>query len=376
MFQHVIIARQGFNNDFRRYYPRIYFILLVLMVFVSCSENSGQAASQAQPEASESAVPVRVAQVAQSSSDQILRFAGVSRPRQRANLSFQVGGTIEVRLAEIGQRVGKGEIVARLYNPQLQPAANAAQARLEQLQSDAEQDRRDLNRLQQIYERDLLSAQELETQRTKLQSTLSAIDNARALLSQTQQLQQESELRAPFNGRIEEVLLEPGEFAQPGQPAMRMAAEDGLEIEVRVPPHLLSNLMMGANVPVWNSLSGEKFTGTISEIGESSSGTSALYPLIVAISNHGLRSGEALSVGISQSQTSDLSIPLNAVMRSAQGLTVFKLSNNRIERVGVSVKQINGDEVILEPGSLTSGDQVVYAGITRLAEGDAVEILP
>ena len=267
MFHHVVTARRMFNKDYRAYYPRIFISLLILIVLARCSENPSIAAAQAEPSTGESAVPVRVAKVKQQSGEQVLRFAGVSRPRQRANLSFQVGGTIEVRLAEIGQRVNKGDIVARLYNPQLQPAANAAQARLEQLQSDAEQDQRDLSRLQQIYERDLLSIQELETQRTKLQSTLSAIDNARALLSQTQQLQQESELRAPFNGRIEAVLLEPGEFAQPGQPAMRMAAEDGLEVEVRVPPHLLSSLVTGEAVPVWHSLTEQQFTGIISEVG-------------------------------------------------------------------------------------------------------------
>lgn len=88
-----------------------------------------------------------------------------------------------------------------------------------------------------------------------------------------------------------------------------------------------------------------------------------------------MRSGEALQVGVSQPQSKDLSIPLNAVMRSAQGLTVFKLHNDRVQRVDVKVNQINGDQVILAAGSLTVDDQVVYAGITRLADGDKVELL-
>ena len=62
-------------------------------------------------------------------------------------------------------------------------------------------------------------------------------------------------------------------------------------------------------------------------------------------------------------------------MRSAQGLTVFKLHNDRVQRVDVKVNQINGDQVILAAGSLTVDDQVVYAGITRLADGDKVELL-
>ena len=46
-----------------------------------------------------------------------------------------------------------------------------------------------------------------------------------------------------------------------------------------------------------------------------------------------------------------------------------------MQRVDVKVNQINGDQVILAAGSLTVDDQVVYAGITRLADGDKVELL-
>ena len=63
-------------------------------------------------------------------------------------------------------------------------------------------------------------------------------------------------------------------------------------------------------------------------------------------------------------------------MRSAQGLTVFKVTDDdRAERIAVNVKRITGDQVQLEPGSLQAGDRVVYAGLTRLADGDRVTVL-
>ena len=63
-------------------------------------------------------------------------------------------------------------------------------------------------------------------------------------------------------------------------------------------------------------------------------------------------------------------------MRSAQGLTVFKLDNgDRVRRVSVDVARITGDRVLLADGSLKEGDQVVYAGLTRLADNDRVNVL-
>ncbi len=381
MFQEVIRARRLFNDDYRQFYPRIAILLLMLAWLVACSESS-HADVEADADTVNSggfnaaAVPVRVVQVSTEGGAQVLRFAGVARPRQRANLSFQVGGSIESRSAEIGEQVAEGEIVAQLYNPQLQPAMEAAAARLEQLRSDAEQAERDLVRLERLFERDLLASQDVEQQRTALKSINSAIDNARANLAQTERLRSESELRAPFAGRIEQVLLEPGEFAQPGQPVLRMSAVDGLEVEVQVPPRFLAGISLGEALTVWNGLTGASYEGIISEIGEGSSGSSALYPLVVSLQRTDLRSGEALEVGVPQLRNNALTIPLNAIMRSAQGLTVFRVNNTEhVERVTVEVQRITGDQVELRPGLLQTGDRIVYSGLSRLAEGDAVTVL-
>lgn len=398
MLQDMIQARRLAGRMYRRFYPRLFVACLSLVLLLSCIESTSQAEdSVAASTGGETAstpvsVPVRVARVTDTGGGNTLRFAGVTRPLQRANLSFQVGGVIETRFAEIGQQVQVNEVVARLYNPQLEPAMAAAAARMEQLEADAEQAGRDLVRLERLYERGLLAIQDVEQQRTVLKSTRAAIDNARANLVQSQQLQEESELRAPFTGHIEEVLLESGEFAQPGQIVLRMSAEAGLEVEVRVPPRFLSSLALGDVLPVWNSLTGVEYQGRITEIGEASSGTRALYPLVVSLEdglesgsgnagenlrNTRLRSGEALEVGVNTVRNSELSIPLNAVMRSAGGLTVFKVEAGRVRRVPVSVSQITGDRVLLaaESASLQRGDQVVYAGLTRLADGDRIEIL-
>ncbi|MEQ8314856.1 MAG: efflux RND transporter periplasmic adaptor subunit [Gammaproteobacteria bacterium] len=387
MYQDVINARKQLYAQWRKIYPRAFLVLMGLALLLGCQDSGSEALEQGAetPVANNQAapVPVRVARVEQGESSEVLRFAGVARPRQRANLSFQVGGTIETRYAEIGEQVVAGDIVARLYNPQLGPAADAAEARLRQLQNDVEQAERDLVRFEKIFEEGLLAIQDLEQQRTLLRNTQSAVDNARAIVAQNQQLRRESELRAPFTGRIEQILLESGEFAQPGQPVMRMSAQVGIEVEVRVPPHLLLDLSLGDTVPVWHGLNSANYEGIITEIGEGSSGDSALYPLVVGLQHTKLRSGEALEVGLNYSRGSELTIPLNAVMRSAQGLTVFRVNAENdsgrttptVSRVPVNVSRIIGDQVILTAGSLGPNDSVVYTGITRLADGDRIEIL-
>lgn len=328
------------------------------------------------------AISIRVAAVDQHSSDDTLRFAGISRARQRATLTFQVGGVIQSRAANIGQQVLAGQVLAQLYNPQLEPARDAARSRLEQLRADTAQARRDLTRAEQLHERGVSPLSDLEQQRARVDSLTAAVANAEASLQQSQRLLAENTLRAPFAGDIEAVLLEPGEFAQAGQEVIRLAARDGMEIEIRAPAHLLRDLREGQILPVWSSLDGARGSGQILEIGSSSSGSNTLFPLVVALDGDDMRAGEAYEVGIPRRTEPALVIPISAVMRSAEGLTVFRFNGGNdgntgtVSRVPVSISALLGEQAVLQGDTLNAQDAVVYAGLTRLADGDRVRVLP
>ncbi len=311
---------------------------------------------------------------------QPLRFAGVVRARQRAQLTFQVGGVLQRRSVEIGQAVEQGEVMATLYNPELEPARNASRARLEELKAQAAQAEREARRSDQLFERGVISAQQREQQQARLNALQAGVDSARAALVQTEQLRSETRLRAPFAGRIEALMVEPGEFVAPGQAVMELAAAEGLEVEVLIPGHMLEGLSVGQQVPLWDGLRDTPLVGQISEIGQGSSRGSALYPLVVALDQQAARSGDALEVGIGQFAETGLSVPMAAVMRSfagAQGsLAVFRVTDGKVERVPIEVAGLRGEWATLRGDSLQEGDMVVYAGLTRLSAGDAVELLP
>lgn len=347
--------------------------VLAMTTLAGCGADQNADAAEMQ---STRAVPVRVAEVSQSLASDPLRFAGVVRARQRAGLTFQVGGVLKERTVELGQRVEAGQVLARLYNPELLPARDAAKARLAELQAQTAQAERDLRRAEQLFERGVVSIQEREQQRARLEALQAGAASARASLRQTEQLQSETELRAPFAGSIEAVGVEPGEFVAPGQTVLRLAAANGHEIEVRVPAHLLAGLEIGQAVPVWNSLSGEQGVGRVAEIGLGSSAGGSLYPLIISIEGDLARSGDGVEVGLLATRLAQTSVPVSAVMRSPGGLAVFRIEDNRARRVAVEVSALQGERAVLKGSALVPGDKVVYAGLTRLAEGDAVELLP
>ncbi len=357
--------------------PRLVVVALMVLL-AGCSEDGTVEASSGL----EQAVAVRAAPVTMTVDAEPLRFAGVVRAGQRAQLTFQVGGILRTRTVEIGQAVEQGEVLATLYNPELEPARNASRARLQELQAQAEQARREAQRSDQLFERGVISAQQREQQQARLDAFEASVSSARASLLQTQQLQGESQLRAPFAGRVEALLVEPGEFIAPGQPVMRLAAAGDLEVEVLIPGHMLEGLSVGQQVPVWHGLADTPVQGRVSEIGQGSSQGSALYPLVVSLEQAGARTGDGVEVGIGQPSGGALNVPLAAIMRwsgvtgSADRQMVYRVTDQRAERVAVDVEALRGESAVLRGDSLKEGDMVIYAGLTRLSDGDTVELLP
>lgn len=357
-------------------HTRIFPLALVgvlLAALGGCSsEDTAQAAS-----VTDVSVAVRATPVNAGAEAEPLRFAGVVRASQRAQLTFQVGGVLRNRAIEIGQSVTAGQILATLYNPELEPNRNAARARLEELGAQAAQAEREAQRADQLFERGVISAQQREQQTSRVDALNAGVGSARATLKQTEQLSAESQLRAPFSGRIETLLVEPGEFVAPGQVIMRLASDDGLEVEVSVPAHLIGELVVGQALPVWSSLTGRQEMGRLLELGQGASQAGVLYPMVISLESSDFRTGDAVEVGVERNMDNALRVPLAAVMRSAAGLAVFQVTDEgKVRRVAITVSAMQGEQAILGEGTLKQGDQVVYAGLTRLADGDAVELLP
>ncbi|MGX1200416.1 efflux RND transporter periplasmic adaptor subunit [Marinobacter sp. MBR-105] len=322
-------------------------------------------------------VSVRVSAVTGGQMEEIpMRFSGIVRAAQRATLTFQVSGTLKERPVELGQTVKPGDVLARLYNPALEPARDSAAARLDELRTQFEQAQREWERSSRLHQRGVVSEQTLEQIAARRDSLRASMATAEASLAEATRLLEESVLKAPFAGQVEALLVERDEFVGAGQPVMRLSSPLGREVEVRVPAHLLGHVRIGQELPVWlvQDRNREPATGTVVEIAQGSSIRGELHPVLVSLPPNSLSSGEPVEVGIAPVRESAITVPLLAVVRDSTGTSVFRVQDQVAQRVPVEVDRVIGERVMVHPGALSPGDQVVYAGMTRLVDGDTVEV--
>src|SRR5882757_6311825 len=89
--------------------------LALLPLLAACGDQATSAVSK--PER-----PVQVQHVAIQSEDAGREFVGVVRARYETDLGFRIAGKITARVVNVGDRVGAGDVIARLdpQDPRLQ----------------------------------------------------------------------------------------------------------------------------------------------------------------------------------------------------------------------------------------------------------------
>ena len=179
------------------------------------------------------AVPVQLAQAVSISADSdagaVLQATGYVTARRQATVSAQITGTLTAVLIEEGDRVTKGQVLARLddsgYKAALQTAtaqAAAAHALVAQYQAQLVQNQQDSVRLQSLAKQGLVSKQAAEQAHTLVETARAqlAAQQKQAAAADAQAVQAKvnfdyTVVRAPFSGVVTTKDAQVGEIISP-----------------------------------------------------------------------------------------------------------------------------------------------------------------
>ena len=130
--------------------------LLPVMVALLLSACGKQAAAP-EPERA-----VRTQLIESSSAGMTREFAAEIRARTESRLSFRVGGKIQQRLVNLGDKVRAGQVLAQLDAQDLRLGSEAAQAQMIAARTNRDQAGADYRRFIELHQQGFISAAELE----------------------------------------------------------------------------------------------------------------------------------------------------------------------------------------------------------------------
>ena len=307
-------------------------------------------------------------------------YHGVVQPRRRALLSFTDGGRLDARPAEIGDRVEPGQVLARLDGRGYRNALSAARANDRELALRSEQLARDRERSERLRREGVTTDSTLEQVSSGYDRVMAMRAAARANLAESQRRRGEAVLRAPFAGVVTDVLVEPGELVQPGQPILRLAGDGGHEVVLQVHAELARGLRPGTELALSavgleaeDPLARRPLRGTLRSVVTESAGLEGLFPVVVDVApDEALRAGLGVEAQLFGEPHAALRVPLAAILDpSGRRPFVWKVVDGRAERAWLRLGRLSDGWVEVLEG-LEEGDRVVVRGHTRLLPGDAV----
>ena len=331
-----------------------------LALAAACGERSAAEAPAVAAKAD--AVPVTVANVAVRPVERTVSVVGTLAANAQAEIASEVDGQVVGVEADLGDRVARGQVLARVRRDEIEARLREAEASLAKAVADE-------GRARPLEAQRVISAQEYEQVRTTL-------DVARARRDQLRIQLEHTDIRSPLDASVAARLVDAGNYVRPGTVLFRLVQDDPLKFRGEVPEREVPSLRAGQEVRVSvDAFPGETFTGQVARIGSAAdpAARSLAFEALVPNADHRIRPGffghGEVVVGKDERA---LAVPRSALTSFAGVTKLFLIEDGVAHERPVVLGVELGDGWVEVAEGVSQGKQVATSGLSKLADGTAI----
>jgi len=345
--------------------------------------------------AAKSATPVRLADVALSSSSESLRYSASVLPFAEATLSFKSSGYVtEIRqiMGADGRRrdigpgdyVTRGAVLAQIRHQDLKNQLDQATAMLSQAQAQHVQATLDYERAKALYATHSLTKPDFDQAQARFDSTLAGEDQAKASLHEAQLALEDADLTAPFSGYILSRNIELGNLVASGMAAFTVADTSSVKIGFGVPESAVRQLRLGQQFSIHLQDDPKEYQGRVTSIAASADEKNRVFAVEVTVPNPKsyLKPGMIASLNLVGVQNAPApAVPITAVVAdpaSSGRYAVFVATDQSGKWMAhlreVKLGETHESNVAVD--GVKAGEKVVVVGTAGLKDGDFIQVLP
>jgi RND family efflux transporter MFP subunit len=307
--------------------------------------------------------PVIVAAAEMVRDDRTVSVLGTGFAERSVILRAPSGGEITGLNVAPGRRFSEGELLMQLEDADERFAVSLAQVRFDRASDERE-------RYLRLEDRGVAAAARLEEIQTDYQ--VARIELERAL----EDLEKRA-LRAPFDGITGLANVEVGDRITTDEPIGSFDDRSRILVEFDLPEALLSRISAGLGVIATTpSVEGRSFDAEISAIDSRVDAATRTARVRASIDNSAdlLRPGASFALTVKLPGQSFPAVPELALQFAEGALHVWRVVDGVAEQVPVRLVRRRAGQVIVD-APLQEGDPIVVEGTQRLRSGSAVHVL-
>ena len=291
------------------------------------------------------------------------RFPGKILPLNYSKLAFEVAGKIDEVKVDIGDAVKVGDILAFLDPAEMSASLNQAIARYD-LADQA------LSRFKDLKQKGFISNQDLDRANSDYLIAKAQVDFYSVKLEQTK-------IRAPFNGFIQNRFFDSGTVTSPGIAILEIIDSTSVEAHVSVPSSVIKGLTNGEEYSF--AINSESYPAKFKRFTQMSSQGSDNRLCIFEFDTF-INPGSISFLQLNQTKDKRGAwVPLKSLSQGTQGLwniyTVTKDQNNkyRVAKEIVELIYVEGNNAFIS-GTISNGDMVVSGGAEQVIDSEILTV--
>ena len=284
---------------------------------------------------------------------------------------------------DIGSRVSKGELLAKIDTPEVDQELNQSRAARQQIVAQMEIAKITADRWANLLKTDSVSAQEADQNASGYKQAQANLSAADANVRRLEQLEGFKDVYAPFTGVLTKRNVDPGALINAGAQAagrelFDIARVDPLRVYTSVPQAYAPYIKVGAKTFVTlQEFPGQKFVATVARTAEAIDTNTRTLLTEVDVPN---KDGRLLPGSFGEvhfavgSNVNKVTVPVNTMLFRAQGAQVAVVGpDNKVQLRPINIGRDYGTTLEIL-GGVDPSEKIVVNPSDSLEEGQQVNV--
>ena len=346
-------------------------ILLILATIIGCSGEKKQNTTTQK----ENIKIVKSIKLEEKTIANIKNYNGELKTQKAMKIVTTTGGDIEEIYFKNGDRVKKGEVIAKISNADVEASFFEAQGQLLKAKSTYSTEKISFEKYKKLYEKEIISENDYLAIKNRYETAQGDLKIAEGKFLKAKDDYDRLRVISKIDGVITDLFVKKYERVENGKEIVTIVDSSKMEVDIAVSGNDIKYSKLGNKAKIYIEELGISRDGVISEINLSSDSNSKKYSLRLLVDNgdNKILKGMYAKVNLEQGEVSGIFVPTKAVMIKDLYSYIAIVRDEKATIYRVTPKETIGDMQLIEFEDYKAGDRVVVEGQYLLNNNDKVK---
>jgi len=349
----------------------ILVFLLLICLFVACKKEAKEEVIRA----------VKIQEINSMQDENFnIDFPAQISPSQKTVLAFKYAGKIKSINFESGDFVKKGQIIATMDDTDYKVNLDAFSKKYEAAKAIAQNAEQQFARAETLYKGDALAKKDYDNALMQRNVAISTFKEASAGLQNARNTLNDTKIVAPYDGYIDKKVVDVGTVVPEGGPVVSFISNEITDISVNASVKDIEYIKNADNISFKDNTKDKIYSLKIKSIAQNPDTINLTYPVIFTFldlnEDDKFLSGQTgtVTIAVKNKGKEEILIPINTIFED-KGSNVYLFKDGQAVKTPIEIGKLRETDKISVVKGLKTGDKVIVAGVSKLADGDKVKLL-